>query len=248
MVFRICADEGRELVDTKDLRATLIFISDNRKEYEGEHGIMSVQSLGAIRRSVMSPEDAGGDIFFGRPALDTDDWFRTDSDGRGAINILHSVKLAHNPKLYSTFVVWLLNDLFTTLPEVGDMEKPKSVFFFDDAPPVLARKVEQAVKPIRSKGMGIYFISQSLSDILVPVLFQFGNRVQHAFRAYTPKDRRRSRSWQKYPFQSVFQDLGFHNGAWDRGSADIFNRRRRNSRNSGEGFHIASQVVSRPDI
>lgn len=197
MVFRICADEGWELVDTKDLRAVLGFISDNRKEYEGEYGAMSVQSLGAIQRSVMSLEDAGGDIFFGEPALDIDDWFRTDSDGRGFINILHSVKLAHNPKLYSTFVVWLLNDIFTTLPEVGDTEKPKLVFFFDeahmlfdDAPPVLVQKVEQVVKLIRSKGVGIYFISQNPSDIPDPVLSQLGNRVQHALRAYTPKEQK----------------------------------------------------------
>lgn len=197
VVFRICEDEGWELVDTKDLRAVLGFISDNRKEYEGEYGLMSVQSLGAIQRSVMALEDIGGDVFFGEPALDIDDWFRKDKDGRGIVNILHSVKLAHNPKLYSTFIVWLLNDLFTTLPEVGDLEKPKLVFFFDeahmlfdDAPPVLVQKVEQVVKLIRSKGVGIYFISQSPSDIPDQVLSQLSNRVQHALRAYTPKEQK----------------------------------------------------------
>ncbi|MGI5964296.1 MAG: helicase HerA-like domain-containing protein [Candidatus Methanomethylophilaceae archaeon] len=197
MVFRICRDEGWELIDTKDIKAAVGFIQEHRKEYEEEYGLMSAQSLGAIQRSVMSLEDAGGDIFFGEPSLDIEDWFETGEDGSGTINILNCVKLAHNPRLYSTFIVWLLNKLFTVLPEVGDMDKPKLVFFFDeahmlfsDAPPVMVQKVEQVVKLIRSKGVGIYFISQSPSDIPDSVLAQLSNRIQHALRAYTPKERK----------------------------------------------------------
>lgn len=197
MVFRICKDEGWELVDTKDIKAAVGFIQEHRKEYEEEYGLMSTQSLGAIQRSIMTLEDIGGDIFFGEPSLDIEDWFGTGKDGMGTINILSSVKLAHNPKLYSTFTVWLLNKLFTVLPEVGDMDKPKLVFFFDeahmlfsDAPPVLVQKVEQVVKLIRSKGVGIYFISQSPSDIPDSVLAQLSNRIQHALRAYTPKEQK----------------------------------------------------------
>lgn len=197
IVFRICADSGWRLVDSKDLSAALQYLSDNRGEYESEYGSMSTQSLGAIQRSVRALADRGGDTFFGEPALDLADWMETDKDGKGWINVLHSVKLAHNPKLYATFLVWLMTELFRILPEEGDPAKPKLVFFFDeahmlftDAPKNLLQDVERTVKLIRSKGVGIYFISQSPSDIPDQVLSQLSNRVQHALRAYTPSEQK----------------------------------------------------------
>ncbi|NLN71270.1 MAG: DUF853 family protein [Thermoplasmatales archaeon] len=201
IVFRICGDEGWRLVDTKDLRAAVSFISDHRKDYEGEYGSLNPQSLSVIQRSVMALEDIGGDMFFGEPALEMADWMSTATDGRGIINILSGERLARNPKLYSTFMIWLMEELFNVLPEVGDLDKPKLVFFFDeahmlftDSPPALTRKVEQTVKLIRSKGVGIYFISQSPSDIPDGVLAQLSNRVQHALRAYTPKEQKAVRA------------------------------------------------------
>lgn len=201
VVFRICADSGWRLVDSKDLISALQYISDNRTDYESEYGTMSSQSLGAIQRSVRALSDRGGDSFFGEPALDIRDWMGTADDGRGWVNILHSVKLAHNPKLYATFLVWLMTELFRVLPEEGDPEKPKLVFFFDeahmlfsDAPKNLLQDVERTVKLIRSKGVGIYFISQSPSDIPDSVLSQLGNRVQHALRAYTPSEQKAVRA------------------------------------------------------
>ncbi len=201
MVFRICEDEGWRLVDTKDLRAAVSFISEHRKNYEDEYGSLNPQSLSVIQRSVMALEDIGGDMFFGEPALDITDWMSTAPDGRGIINILSGVKLARNPELYSTFMIWLMEELFDVLPEVGDLDKPKLVFFFDeahmlfgDSSPALTRKVEQTVKLIRSKGVGIYFISQSPSDIPDGVLAQLSNRVQHALRAYTPKEQKAVRA------------------------------------------------------
>ncbi|NLL94386.1 MAG: DUF853 family protein [Thermoplasmatales archaeon] len=197
VVFRICADSGWRLVDSKDLVSVLQYLFDNRADYESEYGSMSSQSLGAIQRSVRALADRGGDTFFGEPALDIHDWMGTADDGRGWVNILHSVKLAHNPKLYATFLVWLMTELFRVLPEEGDPEKPKLVFFFDeahmlfsDAPKNLLQDVERTVKLIRSKGVGIYFISQSPSDIPDSVLSQLSNRVQHALRAYTPGEQK----------------------------------------------------------
>lgn len=197
VVFRICADEGWDVIDTKDLRAVLQYVSDHKNDYIAEYGNMSTQSLGAVQRSLRSLEDEGGDIFFGEPSLDIEDWMQTDKDGRGFINVLNSEKLSRSPKLYGTFMMWLMQELFERLPEAGDMDKPKLIFFFDeahmlfsDAPKSLVQKIEQMVKLIRSKGVGIYFVSQSPSDIPDQVLAQLSNRVQHALRAYTPAEQK----------------------------------------------------------
>jgi len=197
VVFRICADEGWDVIDTKDLRAVLQYVSDHKNDYIAEYGNMTTQSLGAVQRSLRSLEDEGGDIFFGEPSLDIEDWMQTDKDGRGFINVLNSEKLSRSPKLYGTFMMWLMQELFERLPEAGDMDKPKLIFFFDeahmlfsDAPKSLVQKIEQMVKLIRSKGVGIYFVSQSPSDIPDQVLAQLSNRVQHALRAYTPAEQK----------------------------------------------------------
>jgi len=197
VVFRICKDNDWEVIDTKDLRAVLQYINDNKDDYISEYGNMSTQSLGAIQRTLRSLEDEGGDIFFGEPAIDIDDWMQTDKDGRGFINVLNSEKLSRSPKLYGTFMMWLMQELFERLPEAGDIDKPKLVFFFDeahmlfsDAPKALVQKIEQMVKLIRSKGVGIYFVSQSPSDIPDSVLAQLSNRIQHALRAYTPAEQK----------------------------------------------------------
>jgi len=197
VVFRICRDEGWDIIDTKDLRAVLQYVNDHKDDYISEYGNMSTQSLGAVQRSLRSLEDEGGDIFFGEPAIDIDDWMMTDKDGRGFINVLNSEKLSRSPKLYGTFMMWLMQELFERLPEAGDIDKPKLVFFFDeahmlfsDAPKSLVQKIEQMVKLIRSKGVGIYFVSQSPSDIPDSVLAQLSNRIQHALRAYTPAEQK----------------------------------------------------------
>ncbi len=195
IVFRIADDRGLLLIDLKDLKAMLQYAGQHAKEFALQYGTMSQQSLGAIQRSLLALEDQGGDKFFGEPDLKIQDWMQCDSDGRGYVNILHCVRLFQHPLLYSTFILWLLSELFETLPEAGDMDKPKMVFFFDeahllfsDAPKVLVQKVEQVVKLIRSKGVGVYFISQSPSDLPNTVLAQLSNRVQHALRAYTPAE------------------------------------------------------------
>ena len=175
----------------------LRYVGENRAEFSAEYGNMSAQSLGAIQRSLITLEDEGGAEFFGEPAIDIRDWMQRDEQGRGYINVLHSVKLVQNPTLYATFMLFLMSELFEKLPERGDAEKPEMVFFFDeahllfsDAPKVLVQKIEQVVKLIRSKGVGIYFISQSPSDIPDSVLAQLSNRVQHALRAYTPSEQK----------------------------------------------------------
>lgn len=200
LVFRIADDKGLLLIDLKDLRAMLRYIGENNADFTTEYGNASKQSVGAILRALLALEDAGG-TFFGEPALDAEDWIKTDEDGRGFINILDCRKLAHEPLLYSTFMLWLLSELFERLPEVGDPEKPKIAFFFDeahllfnDAPKALITKIEQVVKLIRSKGVGVYFITQSPSDIPDTVLAQLGNRVQHALRAYTPAEQKAVRA------------------------------------------------------
>ncbi len=197
IIFRIADDKGLLLNDLKDLRAMISYVGEHRKDYTVEYGNIASQSLGGISRALLPLEDQGGDLFFGEPSLDIMDWIRTDADGKGIVNILDCVKLMRNPKLYSSFMLWLLSELFERLPEEGDMDKPKLVFFFDeahmlfdDAPKALLQKVEQVVKLIRSKGVGVYFVTQSPSDIPDEVLAQLSNRVQHALRAYTPSDRK----------------------------------------------------------
>ncbi|MBQ9065752.1 MAG: DUF853 family protein [Blautia sp.] len=201
IVFRIADDNRMLLIDIKDLRLMLEYVSRNLADFIPVYGNMTKQSIGAISRSLLSLEEQGGNMFFGEPAIDIADWIRTDAYGRGYINILHAVKLIHSPKLYATFMLWMLTELFENLPEEGDMEKPKMVFFFDEAhllfntvPKSLMTKIEQVVKLIRSKGIGVYFITQSPSDVPNEVLSQLGNRVQHALRAYTPSDQKAVRA------------------------------------------------------
>jgi len=197
ILFRIADDKGLKLIDLKDLRAMVSYVDEHKKEFAVEYGNITTQSLGGISRALLPLEDQGGDLFFGEPALDMADWMRCDENGKGMVNILDCVKLMQNPKLYSSFLLWMLSELFETLPEEGDMDKPKLVFFFDeahmlfsDAPKALVQKVEQVVKLIRSKGVGIYFVTQSPSDIPDSVLAQLSHRVQHALRAYTPAERK----------------------------------------------------------
>ncbi len=197
IAFKIADDNGWFLLDTKDLKALLNEISEHNKDYAADYGKMSPVSISAILRSVVSLETQGGEIFFGEPALNLTDWFTTDTSGRGMINILDSESLINNGVLYSTFLLWMLSELFETLPEVGDLEKPKMVFFFDEAhllfkdtSKALLDKIEQVVKLIRSKGVGIYFITQNPRDIPDGVLAQLGNKIQHALHAYTPADQK----------------------------------------------------------
>jgi DNA helicase HerA-like ATPase len=201
IAFRVADDNGWLLTDLKDLRAMIAYVTEHAGELLHEYGNISKQSAGAIQRALLQLEDAGGDRFFGEPAIDLSDWMQTDGDGRGYINVFHCAKLYQSPLLYSTFMLWLLAELFEELPEVGDLEKPKLVFFFDeahllfgDAKKALKDKVEQVVKLIRSKGVGVYFISQQPSDLPDPVLAQLSNRVQHALRAYTPAEQKAIRT------------------------------------------------------
>lgn len=201
IVFRVADEKGWLLIDLKDLRAMVAYVADHAKELLNQYGNVSPQSAGAIQRALLQLEDAGGSLFFGEPAIDIRDWMQTDENGRGYINILHCAKLYQSPLLYSTFLLWMMAELFEELPEVGDLEKPKLVFFFDeahllfnDAPKALVDKVEQVVKLIRSKGVGVYFITQQPSDIPDSVLAQLGNRVQHALRAYTPAEQKAIRA------------------------------------------------------
>lgn len=197
IVFKIADDNNLLLIDTKDLKAMLNYVSENSKDLEAEYGKMSPQSIAAIIRAVVALEIAGGETFFGETALNVADLFAIGDGGRGMINVLDSSSLIGNGKLYSTFLLWLLSELFECLPEVGDLDKPKMVFFFDeahllfkDAPKALVDKVEQVVKLIRSKGVGVYFCTQNPKDIPDGVLAQLGNKVQHALHAYTPADQK----------------------------------------------------------
>lgn len=197
IVFRIADRENMLLLDIKDLKAMLKYVGEHARDYTLEYGNVSTASIGAIQRAVAVLEDQGGDRFFGEPALNMDDWMGTDEDGRGNINILAADRLFRNPTMYSTFLLWLLSELYERLPEAGDLAKPRMVFFFDEAHLLfnncsksLLEKVEQVVRLIRSKGVGIFFISQSPSDIPMTVLGQLGNRIQHALRAYTPMDQK----------------------------------------------------------
>ena len=197
IVFRVADDKGWLLIDLKDLRSMVAYVSDHAYDLLHEYGNISRQSAGAIQRALLQLEDAGGDLFFGEPDIQLSDWMQCDENGRGYLNVFHCEKLYQSPLLYSTFMLWLLAELFEQLPETGDPEKPKLVFFFDeahllfrDAPRALTDKIEQMVKLIRSKGVGVYFITQQPSDIPNAVLAQLSNRVQHALRAYTPLEQK----------------------------------------------------------
>ena len=197
IVFRVADEQGLLLIDLKDLRAMLQHVGENASEYTLEYGNVSKVSVGAIQRALLTLEDQGGDVFFAEPAFDINDLMKLDTYGHGIISVLASEKLMMHPTLYSTFLLWLLSELFEELPEVGDVDKPKLVFFFDeahllfaDAPKALMDKIELVVRLIRSKGVGVYFVTQNPIDIPDKVLGQLGNRVQHAIRAYTPKDQK----------------------------------------------------------
>src|SRR5688500_14818406 len=196
MVFKIADDNGLLLLNLPDLRAMLQFVGDNAAQFKTQYGNVSAASIGAIQRGLLQLEQQGGEKFFGEPMLDVDDLMQT-IDGKGVVNILAADKLMNNPRLYACFLLWLLSELFERLPEVGDLEKPKLVFFFDEAHLLfndietnVREKVEQMARLIRSKGVGVYFISQNPLDIPDMVLGQLGNRVQHALRAFTPRDQK----------------------------------------------------------
>ncbi len=201
IIFRIADDQGLLLLDFKDLRAMTQYIGDNAKAFQTQYGNISSASVGAIQRGLLALEQQGAEHFFGEPMLDIRDWMRCDEQGRGYINILAAEKLYQLPKLYATSLLWLLAELYEQLPEAGDLDKPKMVFFFDeahllfsDAPPVLLEKIEQVIRLIRSKGVGVWFVTQNPSDIPDKVLGQLGNRVQHALRAFTPRDQKAVKS------------------------------------------------------
>ncbi len=196
LVFKVADDQGLLLLDLKDLRAMVAHVGEHAKEFTTEYGNVSAASIGAIQRGLLTLAEQGGEAFFGEPMLDIADLLQT-VDGRGVINILAADQLMNSPRLYSTFLLWLLSELFEHLPEVGDVERPKLVFFFDEAhllfaeaPPALLEKIEQVVRLIRSKGVGVYFVTQNPADIPERVLGQLGNRVQHALRAFTPRDQK----------------------------------------------------------
>ncbi len=197
LVFKIADDSGMLLLDMKDMQAMLQHVGDNAKEYQTQYGNISAASIGAIQRGLVALGQQGGDQFFGEPALNIEDLLQTDAKGHGVVNILAADQLLQSPQLYATFLLWLMSELFEKLPEVGDQEKPKLVFFFDEAhllfndlPSVLQNRIEQVVRLIRSKGVGVFFVTQNPIDVPDTVLGQLGNRVQHALRAFSPKDQK----------------------------------------------------------
>jgi DNA helicase HerA-like ATPase len=201
LVFKIADDDGLLLLDMKDLRAMCQDVGDNASQYTTEYGNISAASIGAIQRGLMQIEEQGGDQFFGEPMLNIADFMQTDGSGKGVVNILAADKLMQSPRLYATFLLWMLSELFEALPEVGDLDKPKLVFFFDeahllfaDAPKVLIERIELVVRLVRSKGVGVFFVTQNPLDIPDSVLAQLGNRVQHALRAFTPRDQKAVKS------------------------------------------------------
>ena len=201
IAFTLADDRGLLLLDLDDLRALLTFVAENRKDISAKYGLVSAQSVAAIQRGLLSLEREGGEALFGEPALELTDLLRTDLSGRGIINVLAADQLVLKPRLFSSFLLWLLSELFENLPEVGDLDKPKLVFMFDeahllfdDAPPALRERVEQVVRIIRSKGVGVYFCSQFPDDVPGEILGQLGNRVQHALRAFTPRDQKAVRT------------------------------------------------------
>ena len=197
LVFKIADDNGLLLLDLKDLRAMLQHVSENAKDFTHEYGNISAASVGAIQRGLLQIESQGGDRFFGEPMLDIHDFMQTDQQGHGLVNILAADKLMNSPRLYASFLLWLLSELFEQLPEVGDLDKPKLVFFFDEAhllfneaPKALIERIELVVRLVRSKGVGVYFVTQNPLDIPDSILGQLGNRVQHVLRAFTPRDQK----------------------------------------------------------
>ncbi len=205
LTFKIADDNGLLLLDVKDLQSMLQYVGDNAKQFQTQYGNISAASIGSIQRGILAIQQQGGEKFFGEPALNLDDLMQTDTNGHGVVNILAADKLIQSPKLYATFLLWLLTALFEKLPEVGDPDKPKLVFFFDEAhllfsdlPKIIEDKVVQIVRLIRSKGVGVYFVTQNPLDLPETVLGQLGNRVQHALRAFTPKDQKSVRAAQKH--------------------------------------------------
>ncbi len=197
LVFKIADESGLLLLDLKDLQAMLQYVGERAKEFQTQYGNISAASIGAIQRGLVTLGQEGGDKFFGEPALNLDDLMQTDSNGHGVVNILAADKLIRSPRVYATLLLWMLTELYERLPEVGDPEKPKLVFFFDEAhllfadlPPIVGEKVTQIVRLIRSKGVGVYFVTQNPIDVPDEVLGQLGNRVQHALRAFTPRDQK----------------------------------------------------------
>jgi uncharacterized protein len=222
LVFKIADDQGLLLLDLKDLRAMIQHVGDNAKNFTTEYGNVSSASIGAIQRGLLTLEEQGGDVFFGEPMLDIHDLMKVDEHGRGVINVFAADKLINSPALYSTFLLWMLAELFEQLPEAGDLDKPKLVFFFDeahllfsDAPQALTDKVEQVVRLIRSKGVGVFFVTQNPLDVPEKILGQLGNRVQHALRAFTPRDQKAvqaaaqtMRANPKFDAATVITELG----------------------------------------
>ena len=249
LVFKIADDGGLLLLDLKDLQAMLQYVGTNAKDFQTQYGNISAASIGAIQRGLVSLEQEGGDIFFGEPALNLDDLMQTDTDGRGVVNILAADKLIHSPRLYATFLLWLLTTLFEHLPEAGDQEKPKLVFFFDEAhllftdlPKVIEDKVLQLVRLIRSKGVGVYFVTQNPIDIPEAILGQLGNRVQHALRAFTPNDQKAVRAAaQTFPHQSKIERRKSGDRIGDRRSPGFIPRRKRHADDRGAGAYRAAR-------
>ncbi|MBS1222151.1 MAG: ATP-binding protein, partial [Proteobacteria bacterium] len=201
VAFKVADDNGLLLLDLDDLRSMLVFVAENAKAVSARYGLVSTPSIGAIQRALLQLEQDGGARFFGEPALDLADFLRQDPAGRGIVNVLCAEQLIHKPRLYATFLLWMLSELFENLPEVGDVDLPRLVFFFDeahllfaDAPDSLRQRIEQVVRLIRSKGVGVYFISQLPDDVPDQVLGQLGNRIQHALRAFTPRDQKAVRT------------------------------------------------------
>ena len=201
IAFHVADDEGLLLLDLKDLRAMVTYVGEHAADYTMRYGNVATASIGAIQRALLQLEDAGGDLFFGEPALEINDWLALDSDGMGYINVLDCVRLVQSPLLYSTFLLWMLSELYETMPEVGDLDKPRICFFFDEAhllfngaPKALVEKIEQIVKLVRSKGVGVYFVTQNPADIPDSVLAQLSNKIQHALRAYTPAEQKAIRA------------------------------------------------------
>ncbi|HET6806802.1 MAG TPA: helicase HerA-like domain-containing protein [Frateuria sp.] len=201
IVFKLADDQGWLLLDLADLRALLAFAAENAKDISAQYGLIGKTSIAAIQRALLALEQAGGENFFGEPALELSDLMRQDMSGRGVVNVLAADQLILKPRLYATFLLWLLSELFEQLPEVGDLDRPKLVFFFDEAhllfddcPPALRQRVEQVVRLIRSKGVGVYFCSQNPDDVPEEILGQLGNRIQHALRAFTPRDQKAVRA------------------------------------------------------